>query len=39
LDLEFLPKDVIIEANDITPAMVHHLARRAKGLGLKVKAE
>jgi phosphatidylethanolamine/phosphatidyl-N-methylethanolamine N-methyltransferase len=38
LDLEFLPRDVIIEANDITPAMVHQLARRAKALGLEVEA-
>ena len=29
LDLEFLPKNVIIEANDISPAMVHHMTRRA----------
>lgn len=39
LDLEFLPKDIGIEANDITPAMVQQLARRAKRLGLKVKGE
>ncbi len=39
LDLEFLPKDISIEANDITPAMVQQLARRAKRLGLKVKAD
>lgn len=38
LDLEYLPKDVFIEANDVTPAMVYHLARRAERLGLKVKA-
>lgn len=39
LDLEFLPKVISIEANDITPAMVQQLARRAKRLGLKIKAE
>ena len=39
LDLEFLPKDIIIAANDITPAMVQQLSRRAKRLGLRVKAE
>lgn len=39
LDLEFLPKDVFIEANDITPAMVYHLAHRAGELGIKVKSE
>ncbi len=38
LDLEFLPKDLFIAANDITPAMVHQLARRAKRLGLEVEA-
>jgi phosphatidylethanolamine/phosphatidyl-N-methylethanolamine N-methyltransferase len=38
LDLEFLPKDLFIAANDITPAMVHHLARRARRLGLEVEA-
>jgi phosphatidylethanolamine/phosphatidyl-N-methylethanolamine N-methyltransferase len=39
LDLPFLPRDVFIEANDLTPAMVHHLSRRARDLGLRVKAE
>lgn len=39
LDLEFLPNDISIEANDITSAMVQQLARRANRLGLKVKAE
>jgi phosphatidylethanolamine/phosphatidyl-N-methylethanolamine N-methyltransferase len=39
LDLEFLPKNVIIEANDISPAMVHHMTRRAGKLGMKVRAE
>ncbi|MGC1403240.1 MAG: methyltransferase domain-containing protein [Thermodesulfobacteriota bacterium] len=38
LDLEFLPKDLFIAANDITPAMVHQLDRRVRRLGLEVEA-
>ena len=38
LDLEFLPRDLFIAANDLTPAMVHQLARRARRLGLEVEA-
>lgn len=39
LDLELLPRNAVVTATDITPAMVEKTRRRALGLGMNVTAE